>query len=71
MVSLHSKTLLGTGTIFTLFNEMKKTHTVGTVQQSNRKIVGRGKIDTLTHIFITAQCTGLEQALDQKVAGLD
>jgi len=39
--------------LFTVSNKMKKKkyHTVGTIPKSNRKIVERGKIDTLTLIY--------------------
>ena len=41
----------------------KKYHYFETVPKSNREIVERGKIDTLTHIYITGYFRGLFQAL--------
>jgi len=48
-----------------LLNKMKnkKYHTVGPVLKSKVKIVERGKIDTLTHQYMTAHFPGLVQAL--------
>jgi hypothetical protein len=48
----------------------KKYHNFETVLKSNREIVERGKIDTLTHIYITGYFRGLFQALQYKVAAL-
>ena len=41
----------------------KKYHTVGTFQNSNRKIIERGKIDTTKHTkYMTAHFPGLVKA---------
>jgi hypothetical protein len=43
--------------------ESKKYHTVATVQQSNLKIVQKGKMDTLTHKYMTDHVPALVQTL--------
>ena len=40
-----------------------KHHAFGTVPKFNEKIVERGKIDTLTHKYMTTCCSGLIQTL--------
>ena len=48
----------------------KQYHTVGTVQQSNRKFVKREKKSIpITHKYMTTHSPGLVQALLLKVAG--
>ena len=49
----------------------KKYNIVETVPKSNRKIVEKGKIDTLTNKYMTANFPGLAQALQSEVAGLN
>jgi hypothetical protein len=43
-----------------------KYYTVGTFLKSNRKIVGRVKIDTLTHIYMTTHFPRFVQTLQIK-----
>jgi hypothetical protein len=40
----------------------KKYHTVGTIPIPNRKLMERGKNNTLSHKYITTYLYGLEQA---------
>ena len=48
---------------------VQKYHTVRTVQKSNSKIVERGKIDTLRHIYITTHFHGLARHLNKTWGG--
>ena len=52
-------------------SEKQKYDTVGTIPKSNIKIIERGKINTLTHKYMTAHWLDLVHVLQSTVAGLN